>query len=677
MDKKKKDKGMESYLRIGVDSGGTFTDVVALVNDQLKVRKVPSTPENPSIAIYQGVWDFLGSGQKLFIIHGTTVGTNALLEKKGGRIAFLTTRGFEDLIYIGRQTRKNLYSLKGEVKTSLVSPSLCFGLEERILASGKIEKALEIRSLKKIIDILKEEKVQAVAICLLHSYANPRHEIEAAKELKKAGLAVSVSSELLPEYREYERSSTTVINAYLMPVMDSYLKSLKEKLSGSELKIMQSNEGFISTEKALKEPIKTVLSGPAGGVVGAFHLARLSGFRNVISFDMGGTSTDVSLINGGIRRSMENMVGDFPVRLPMVDVHSVGAGGGSVVYVDQGGLLRVGPDSVGANPGPACYGNDEIPAVTDANIILGRLDPDFFLGGQMKIYPERSYRALEKIAKRIGRDIRQTAQGVINIANANMEKAIRVISVERGYDPRNFALISFGGAGGLHAVEMAEQLRIPKVIIPRFAGVLSALGLLMANSIKDYSRSLIRLAQKTSPEDLEKVFKEMKKQALEEMTGDGFAPEDILIERQLDLRYLGQSYELTVPFRSDPFHNYSYINDFHRQHRRLFSYHHQDRPVEIVNLRIKAVAKTKKVKLESFEPNPEIPKKARFKKQCLFYHHEKYQADVYNRSELLAGNRISGPALIVDGESTTFLPPGYQANVDPYLNLIIERREKR
>jgi N-methylhydantoinase A/oxoprolinase/acetone carboxylase beta subunit len=667
---------MEYQLRIGVDSGGTFTDIVVLTDGQLRVKKVLSTPYDPSIAIYEGLKEFIGNGQ-VFIIHGTTVGTNALLEKKGGKIALLTTRGFEEVIFIGRQTRKKLYSLKGEERSYLLSPSLCFGLDERILASGKVEKALDIKDLESVIRVLKKEKVEAVAVCLLHSYANPRHEALVAQELSRSGLEASVSSSLLPEHREYERTSTTVINAYLMPVIDSYLSALGKKLVGSALKIMQSNEGYISAEKARLEPIKTILSGPTGGVVGAWHLARLSGFRSVISFDMGGTSTDVSLINGRIRRSMENVVGDFPVRLPMVDVHSVGAGGGSVVYVDEGGLLRVGPQSVGANPGPACYGNGDIPAVTDANVYLGRLDPEFFLGGKMKIYPEKSQKALERIARKIGKSLTETALGVVDIANASMEKAIRVISVERGYDPRNFALISFGGAGGLHAVEMAEHLRIPKVIVPRFAGVLSALGLLMADSIKDYSRSFIRQAQRTDPEDLKKIFNEMEKQALKEMAEDGFSPEDILLEPQLDLRYLGQSYELTVPFRSGSFHNYSYINDFHRQHRRLFSYHHQHRPVEIVNLRVKAVAKAKKVKLASFELNPEIPKKARPKKQWLFYHNEKYQADVYNRSELLTGNSISGPALIVDGESTAFLPPGYKASVDSYLNLIIEKMEKR
>lgn len=662
----------KTNLRIGVDSGGTFTDFVIYSRGQLIVKKLPSTPHDPAEAILRGLAEFC-SREQATIIHGTTVGTNALLEKKGGRIAFITTRGFEDIIFIGRQTRKHLYNLKGEDRTYLLPSRLCFGLEERILAGGQVEKPLSKNDIDKIIGLLKKEKIETVAVCLLHSYANPVHELAVSDRLKKAGFRVSTSSSLLPEHREFERASTTVINAYLLPVMDRYLEKLETSLSGAELKIMQSNEGYISAGRAREEPIRTILSGPTGGVVGAYNLARAAGFRKVISFDMGGTSTDVSLINGRIKRSTENLVGDFLVRLPMVDVHSVGAGGGSVVYVDKGGLLRVGPQSVGANPGPACYGLGDIPAVTDANLLLGRLDPEFFLGGEMKIYPERSQKALEAIARKIGRSVIETALGVIDIANASMEKAIRVISVERGYDPRQFTLVSFGGAGGLHAVEIAEHLRIPRVIIPRLAGVLSALGLLMADAVKDYSRSFLRLAQKTDPAELEKIFDQMAARAATDMAEDGFDPAEVLIERQLDLRYLGQSHELSVPYRPGAFHNFSYLNEFHRQHRRLFSYCHQHRPVEIVNLRIRAIARAPRIKLQTFKHSPEVPSAARLKKQWLYYGRGKYQVDVLDRSRLLAGNRIPGPALILDAESTTFVPPGYLAEADDFLNLIIEK----
>ncbi|MGB9835880.1 MAG: hydantoinase/oxoprolinase family protein [Candidatus Saccharicenans sp.] len=659
-------------LRIGVDSGGTFTDVVISDGRKLVVRKVPSTPHDPSAAVYEALLDLL-QGQKHMIIHGTTVGTNALLENKGGKVALLTTRGFEDVFFIGRQTRKELYRLEAEPKKPLLSPSLCFGLTERIMAGGQVEIPLEEKELERIIKILKKEQVQAVAVCFLHSYINPKHEQLAEQKLAEVGLTVTSSSSLMPEYREFERTATTVINAYLMPVMNGYLWKLEDRLRGTNLKIMQSNEGYISAERARREPIRTILSGPAGGVLGAWYLSKLAGFKNVISFDMGGTSTDVSLISGQIKRSVENRIGDFTIRLPMVDVHSVGAGGGSVVYVDQGGLLRVGPQSVGAYPGPACYGNDDLPAVTDANVVLGRLDPDFFLGGRMKIYPERSRRALERIARKIGRGLVETALGVIDIANANMEKAIRVISVERGYDPRNFSLVSFGGAGGLHAVPMAEHLKIPRVIVPRLAGVLSAFGLLMADEVKDYSKSFIQLAQKTLPEQLERMFVELETRARQEMLDDGYAEKVLRFERYLDLRYLGQSYEITVPYRPNPFNPYSYLNDFHRQHRRLYSYEHLNRPVEIVNLRLKAIGRAKKIKLEKFPFANPVPDKARLKEQWLYLKEGKVRAVVYDREKLLAGNKVVGPALIVDGQSTTFLPPGYEALVDSYLNLVIER----
>ncbi|MBC7363916.1 MAG: hydantoinase/oxoprolinase family protein [Candidatus Aminicenantes bacterium] len=659
-------------LRIGVDSGGTFTDVVIFDGHSLEVRKVPSTPQNPFAAVYEAIKDRL-DGQRHLIIHGTTVGTNALLEKKGGKIALITTKGFEDVFFIGRQTRKELYRLSGQPPQPLLSPSLCFGLTERLLANGQVEIPINYEELEKIIKILKKEGVEAVAVSFLHSYRNPEHEQQVEQKLRQVGLKVITSSSLMPEYREYERTSTTVINAFLMPIMDGYLKQLEERLQGTNLKIMQSNEGYISASRARQEPIRTILSGPAGGVLGAWYLSKLSGFKNIISFDMGGTSTDVSLIRGQIKRSLENKIGDYTIRLPMVDVHSVGAGGGSIVYVDQGGLLRVGPQSVGAYPGPACYGNDWLPAVTDANLVLGRLAPDYFLGGRMKIYPERSYRALGKIARKIGRDIIETALGIIDIANASMEKAIRVISVERGYDTRYFSLVSFGGAGGLHAVQIAEHLKIPRVIVPRLAGVLSAFGLLMADAVKDYSRSFIQIAQKTRPEELENIFTEFEQKARQEMAAEGFADHKLRFERYLDLRYLGQSYELTIPYRPDPFNAYSYLIDFQKQHRRLFSYHHLNRPVEIVNLRLKVIAPAQKIKLEKSEPISAFPDQARLEEQWLYLKEGKVKATIYDREKLLAGNRVLGPALIIDHQSTTFLPPGYEALVDPYLNMIIEK----
>ncbi|MCX6568146.1 MAG: hydantoinase/oxoprolinase family protein, partial [Candidatus Aminicenantes bacterium] len=429
-----------TITRIGIDTGGTFTDFVIWKDGRLFNRKVLSTPQDPSLAIFEGVGEFLRSGPAVFIIHGTTVATNALLQRKGGRIALITTAGFEDILAIGRQTRRELYSLQPEARFELIPAGRRFGIRERTLASGQVEKAVNRREVRRVIAKIRKTGAEAVAVCLLHSYANAKNESTVAEELARAGLLASISSCLLPEHREFERMSTTATNAYLMPVMDRYLRELDRRLGRAELRIMQSNEGYISPARARLEPIKTSLSGPAGGAVGARVLARAAGIPNIISFDMGGTSTDVSLIEGRIRRTHEARIGDFPIRLPIIDIHSVGAGGGSIAYTDRGGSLRVGPQSAGADPGPACYGKGDLPTVTDANLCLGRLDPEFFLGGRMRIHPERSRAAVGALARRIGKSARETALGIVAIANANMEKAIRVISIERGFDPRAFAL---------------------------------------------------------------------------------------------------------------------------------------------------------------------------------------------------------------------------------------------
>lgn len=660
---------MSDEIRIGIDTGGTFTDFAIYTDGKIEINKIPSTPQNPSLAILEGIKNFLKDNLYVFVIHGTTVATNSLLERKGGRIALLTTRGFEDILYIGRQTRRNLYSLKGETRVSLLPRNRCFGLDERTSASGKVEKDISIRELREIIKKIKKGKTEAVAVSLIHSYANPANEKIIARELKKEKFLVSLSSEILPEYREYERTATTTVNAYLMPVVHRYLTDLEQKMGQAELRVMQSNEGYISVSRGKKEPIRTALSGPAGGVVGGFYLAREAGFKNIITFDMGGTSCDVSLINGRIRRTSESYVGDFPIRLPIIDIHSVGAGGGSIAYIDRGGVLRVGPQSAGADPGPACYGRGNLPTVTDANLVLGRLVPDFFLGGEMKIFPEKSHKALENLAKKIQKSILETATGIVKIANANMEKAIRVISIERGFDPRQFSLYSFGGAGGMHAADIATHLQMANVIVPKNAGVLSALGLLLADSIKDYSQSILKTAEKITQAKLEILFNKLRKKALKEMEEEGFPEERVKILPFLDLRYLGQSYEITIPYKRQ------FIEDFHKAHQRLYSYHHPQREVEIVNIRVKAVGLSRKIKLKRSSPGDAKPQRAFVKTQTIYYEGKKYLAPVFKRSLLLPGDKLSGPALSVDRESTTFLPPSFSLNVDGFLNLVIQREK--
>ena len=664
-------------IRIGVDTGGTFTDFVIAIDGVLEAQKIPSTPDDPSRAILFGIQEYLGISSSPLIIHGTTVATNSLLERKGGRIALITTKGFEDILFIGRQVRKDLYSLKGEQRRPLLPRTFCIGLEERTTAAGKIEKAVSSHEFKTALNAIKAKNVEAVAVSLVNSFANPLNERFIRDQLKAENILFSISSEILPEHREYERTVVAAVNAYLMPVISQYLKSLERKLPIPNLRIMQSNEGYISAKIAKAEPIRTALSGPAGGVVGAFHLGKSIGLKKMISFDMGGTSSDVCLIDGKIQRTNESQIGDFPVRLPIIDIHTVGAGGGSIASVDSGGSLRVGPLSAGADPGPACYGKGNVPTVTDANLVLGRLVPEFFLGGEMKLFPERSQRVLKNLATKIAKTSVETASGIIQIANANMEKAIRVISIERGHDPRDFALISFGGAGGMHAIEIASNLNIAKVIVPKNAGVLSALGLLLADSIKDYSKSILKSTELATPKELEKQLYELQKKSFRDMKKEGFPPENIQMSPFLDLRYLGQSYEITLPFRPTKSSHLSFLSDFHKAHQRLYSYHHSGRPVEIVNIRLKSIGVTKKINLKKRQIREEIPsKRALLKKQKLFYRGKEHMASVYMRESLESGNRILGPALIVDQDATTFLPPTYSLQVDGLLNLIMEKSVK-
>lgn len=660
-------------VRIGVDTGGTFTDFIIEQGGRLSVKKLLSTPRNPTQAILEGVAGFLSGGEPVEIIHGTTVATNALLERKGGRIALVTTAGFEDLLFIGRQVRKRLYSLRGEDRRPLLPRSLCFGLSERTFASGVIELQPGRRELERLAIRLKAAGVEAVAVSLLHSYANPSNEETAAKIFEGKGLLLSVSSRILPEHREYERTAAAAVNAYLMPVLDLYLGSLETRARGANLRIMQSNEGTIAAGRARREPIRTALSGPAGGVVAAAAIGRSAGIPDLISFDMGGTSTDVSLIDGRIRRTQENVVGDFPIRLPMIDIHTVGAGGGSIAVLDSGGSLRVGPESAGADPGPACYGRSDLPTVTDANLVCGRLDPDFFLGGAMRIDAERSRRAIDSLARRMRKTPFETALGIIGIANANMEKAIRVISIERGFDPRRFALFSFGGAGGMHAAEMAADLKMPRVIVPRRAGVLSALGLLLADAVKDYSRSLLARLDEIPPGRPARLLEGLKRRALRDMRRDGFDEGEVRFLAFLDMRSLGQSYEITVPWRPGGWSAARLADDFRRAHRRLYSFDHPDKPVEAVALRLKAFVSGPKprFKREDAEDSPS-PRRAFLKRQPIFHGHRSWSGAIYSRALLRAGNRIAGPSLVIDPESTSFIPPGFRGFIDGWGNLIID-----
>jgi len=654
-------------IRVGVDTGGTFTDFVFLGPSGMWIHKVLSTPHDPAQAIVGGLREGGALRGGFEVIHGSTVATNALLEGKGAKLGFLTTAGFEDLLEIGRQTRRELYNIMVEKRTPLIDRRLCFGIRERTLADGRVEKPADLAQVKGIIRKLRKEGVESVAVCFLHSYANPANEEKVCIKLREMGFPFSASHRVLREYREYERASTTAINAYVAPIMERYLGSLEKALNPNPVRIMQSNGGFVTARSAARNPVCTILSGPAGGVVGAKEVAAAAGFPRIISFDMGGTSTDVSLCAGDISLSTESTINDLPLRLPIIDIHTVGSGGGSIAARDAGGALRVGPQSAGADPGPVCYGKGEEVTVTDANLLLGRLDPERFLGGTMPLFPDRSRRALERFASRLKLDPYALAEGIIRVADATMERAIRVISVERGFDARDFALLSFGGAGGMHACSLAQKLRIPTVIVPKNAGVLSALGMLLSDTVKDYSLSILRPGDEISVSEFNRLFQPLLGKAGRDLRDEGFAEPRMKLVRLLDVRYIGQSYELTVPFSP------GFRGDFHRLHLRRYGYADEERPVEVVNLRVKAVGVTKKPHLAEIELKGKDPKPARIDRRSMRFDGRSYRADVYDREKLGAGNIIRGPALILDYESTAVLPPHFVCSVDRFGNLILKQ----
>jgi N-methylhydantoinase A/oxoprolinase/acetone carboxylase beta subunit len=658
--------------RLGIDTGGTFTDFVQLTPGRLVVHKQRSTPDDPSRSILEGIHHLTGGTGAADVVHGSTVATNAVLERKGARVALVATKGFEDVLKIGRQTRPELYNVFVAPRPPLVEPQLTFGLAERLDASGAVLESVVEDDVDQLARLLHDRKVEMVAVCLLHSYANPVHEQQVATLLRQSGLTVCTSHEVLPEYREFERWSTTVVNAYVTPLMDRYLARLEDSLGSTvqhRLSIMQSNGGCISAAAARAQAVRTVLSGPAGGVVGAKAVAEAAGLKRVIGFDMGGTSTDVSLIDGVIGRTTDSRVGDFPVRLPVIDIHTVGAGGGSIAYLDTGGALRVGPRSAGASPGPVCYGVGEELTVTDANLLLGRLDPEYFLGGRMTIDRARTERVVATLAKQTRLTVPELAEGIVRVANANMERAIRVVSVERGHDPRQFALVAFGGAGGMHACEISEQLQIATVMAPRHAGVLSALGMLVADVTRDYSASVLKSSAALTLRDLEAACAPLVTTAQSELKSEGFGPKQQVITRSVDVRYVGQSFEITLPLTAD------YRKVFDREHGRLYGYSNPARPTEVVNVRVTATGVTKKPTLpsvrvrKSYKPTPSVIRPGRFGGRTVKVAFHRWEA-------LQPGATARGPAVIAGGEATVVIPPRWTFRVDGASN-ILATLEKR
>ena len=576
---------------VGIDVGGTFTDIAVLRDGVLSVHKLPSTPADPSVGITAGVRDTGVDVDDADFIHGSTVATNALLEGKGGRTALVTTMGFEDVLEIGRQNRADLYDLSMERPEPLAPWQLRFGLPERVDYTGTILDDLTPESIDALVELLGETEVDGVAVSFLFSFLNPAHEEILAERLAQLPNRpfISISSRILPEFREYERTSTVVVNSYVGPVMARYLTQLESAL-GHGLRIMQSSGGSITASLAADQPVRTILSGPAGGVVGAFYTGVQAGYPDIITLDMGGTSTDVSLCPGRIKETTSANLGGYPVSVPMIEIHTVGAGGGSIARVDAGGALVVGPQSAGADPGPACYGTGDRITVTDANLTLGRLRSDGFLGGRMTLDQERSEALMTDLAGGVGASATDTALGIIRVVNSNMERAIRAISLERGYDPREFTLVPFGGAGPMHACELAAELGIPRVLVPGHPGILSALGVAIADVVKDYSRTVMLRGEDLDKARLEEEFHGMEQLARAELVDEGLPADSMVARRFLDVRYVGQSFELTVDCpsltgRGDL--TRSIASEFYAAHLQRFGYADRALPVEVVNLRLK------------------------------------------------------------------------------------------
>jgi N-methylhydantoinase A len=648
---------------LGVDTGGTFTDLVVVEAGRLRWHKLPSTPQDPSQAVLAGVEKLLTEASAT-VFHGSTVATNALLEGKGAELVLVITKGFADLLQIGRQNRPQLYALQPQPRRTSIPTEHIVEVEERMAASGEIITSLGEAEIDRVVAACRQHGVASIAVVLLHSYANPEHERRLGQALAAAGFRVSLSSRILPEFREFERASTTVVNAMVSPVMETYLERLEQELRPRPLKIMQSNGGSIRAETAGKEAVRTILSGPAGGMVGAFHLARLEGFERIMTFDMGGTSTDVALCDGNIPTTAETVIAGWPVKVPMIDIHTVGAGGGSIARRDAGGALRVGPESAGADPGPACYGRGTEVTVTDANLYLGRIDRDHFLGGRLSLDEHRSRRAISALATETGLAPEQLAEGVLEVTEETMAGALRVVSVSRGHDPRDFTLVPFGGAGGLHACALAEKLGIGRILFPPLPGLLSALGMVISDSVCDYSQSILRLAP-IDKEELARLFAPLETMARTEMYEENLPAANISLVRELDMRYLGQSYEIKVALGDEQ------RQQFHQAHQVLYGYCDEQREVEIVNLRLRAIGKTATPQFNfgESEQSVEVPPSQR----QLLINGRQVACQFLERKQLAAGDTLPGPALILEDAATLLLKPGWTLRVTAHTSLLAER----
>ena len=691
--------------RLGIDIGGTFTDATLIdeTTGDVHVGKVPSTPADPSVGFLEAVGRMLHQAglapeDVAYVVHGTTVATNSIIEGKVARTGFITTDGFRDMLEIARQTRPTLYDLQFEKPPPLVPRYLCFGIPERLDARGNVLIPLDEAAVRRTAEQLRQEGVESIAVCFLHSYVNPVHERRVGEILQLAfpEALVSLSSEVAPEFREYYRASTTVINACIRPVVARYLQSIEARLREqgmtAELLMMQSSGGVFTFGVASEKPVFMVESGPAAGVIAAAYLGNALGHRDVISFDMGGTTAKVGLIRDGRPQVTKDYeVGTaagagvgaargsgYPIRTPVIDLVEIGAGGGSIAWVDSGGVLRVGPQSAGADPGPVAYGKGgSEPTITDANLVLGRLNPDYFLGGEMQLDVEAARRAIEeKCADPLGLEVAVAAHGIVEIANAAMMNALRLISVQRGYDPRDFVLMAFGGAGPVHANRLAAENEIPLTVIPMSPGVTCAMGLLVTDLKHDYSVTLIRRVDLVDPAEVEDAYLQMQAQGRETLAREGMATEEMTFLRQVDMRYVGQSYELTVLLPDGRLTSTTIarvLDQFHREHDRAYGYAAPSEPVEFVNLRLTAIGKIAKPRLREVEQvNDDAALAQKATRRVYFAEASGYvDCPIYDRYRLGAGCVVEGPAVVEEIDSTTVIHPGYQAQVDTFGNLIL------
>jgi N-methylhydantoinase A len=672
--------------RIGIDVGGTFTDLsfYAEKTGEIEYLKIPSTPENPSRASIDGIKQVLSKNEispraLSYIAHGSTVATNAILELKGAKTGLITTRGFRDLLEIGRQKRPDLFDLFADKPPCLIPRHLRKEVRERVTHDGKVIEALNKDDLIGVVQEFIKKNVEACAICFLYSYAYPDHETMVRQEIEKENsLFVSTSSDVLPEFREYERTSTTVLNAYLGPVMKYHLGSFMKELNRMSISINpyvnQSNGGLASIESAKRYPVQTALSGPSGGVIGANIIASLCGIKNIISFDMGGTSTDVSLVeNSAPRITTDRDICGYPAKIPMLDIHAIGAGGGSIAYIDAGGGLKVGPESMGADPGPACYmRGGALPTVTDANVILGRINPEYLLNGAMKIDLDASENAIrENISQKTGLDEIDAAEGIVTIINANMARAVRKVSVERGYSLSNFTLVAFGGMGPLHGPFLAKELSIPSVLVPLEPGILSSLGLLLTDMRRDFVKTNIMVMENELKKEIRETLQELEQKANAWLDSESVSQNKRIINRSIDMRYEGQNYEIRVDLQKGVIDLRRVTEDFYAEHKKTYGHFFKDAPIQLVNFRITAYGIVQKPRMKRFPSGDKSPERALINKRNVYFDNKFIACPIYSRSKLLPGDLIEGPAVIEQLSSTTVILPGQDGEVDPYLNIMI------